>query len=278
MSVIKDQENLVKNGRGREEGKLTDVVEDLVALVENEHLKVVQIECFVLGQMKDTAWGADNDVGRLWALQQLFLLLEGLAAQNALRSNVGDEFGETGEFALNLVGELSSVGKDEDTGRLGALTDAVKRGEDEDGSLAHTRDGLAKDVDAHDGLGDALLLHVTRMLETAINDRLLELGSKNHVLERRGVDTDHVCGSLGGSSCGCGSLSRVAGDGGFLVVEEVNFIVVGELCFYHSIANCLVNCLTNLIYFNGEIIRRSGQRCVTVLKSTRHLIFDSLSD
>ena len=170
MSVIKDQENLVKNGRGREEGKLTDVVEDLVALVENEHLKVVQIECFVLGQMKDTAWGADNDVGRLWALQQLFLLLEGLAAQNALRSNVGDEFGETGEFALNLVGELSSVGKDEDTGRLGALTDAVKRGEDEDGSLAHTRDGLAKDVDAHDGLGDALLLHVTRMLETAIND------------------------------------------------------------------------------------------------------------
>ena len=44
MSVIKDQENLVKDGRGRMEGKLTDVVEDLVTLVENEHLEVVQIE------------------------------------------------------------------------------------------------------------------------------------------------------------------------------------------------------------------------------------------
>ena len=44
MSVIKDQENLVKDGRGGMEGKLTDVVEDLVTLVENEHLEVVQIE------------------------------------------------------------------------------------------------------------------------------------------------------------------------------------------------------------------------------------------
>ena len=278
MSVINHGKNLVKVERGGEERKLTDVVEDLVALVENEHLKVVQIERFVLGQMKDAAWGANDNVGRLGALQQLFLLLEGLATQNTLRPYVRDEFGETGEFALNLVGELSSVGEDQDTGRLGALADAVEGGEDEDGSLAHTRDGLAKDVDAHDSLGDALLLHVTRVLETAINDRLLELGSQNHVLEGRGVDTDDVCGGLGGSSCGCGGLSWVAGHWGFLVVEEVDLIVVGELCFYHSIANCLVNCLTNLIYFNGEIIRRSGQRCVTVLKSTRHLILGSLSD
>ena len=48
MSVIKDQENLVKDGRGGMEGKLTDVVEDLVALVENEHLKVVEVEGLVL--------------------------------------------------------------------------------------------------------------------------------------------------------------------------------------------------------------------------------------
>ena len=38
------RENLVKDGRGGMEGKLTDVVEDLVTLVENEHLEVVQIE------------------------------------------------------------------------------------------------------------------------------------------------------------------------------------------------------------------------------------------
>ena len=223
--------------------------------------------------MKNTAWGAHNDVRRLGALQKLFLLLEGLATQDNLRPDVRNELGKTGELTLNLICELSGVGQDENTGGLRALTNAVKRGEDEDGSLAHARDGLAKDVDAHDGLRDALLLHVTRVLKTAIDDGLLELGSKHHILEGSGMDTDDVCGVFGCSACGSGSSCGVASHGGFLVVKEVDLIVVRELRFYHSIVNCLVSYfLTNLIYFNCEIIRRSGLRCVTGLKTTRHLI------
>ena len=57
--------------------------------------------------------------------------------------------------------------------RLGVLTEAVEDGEHEDGGLAHTGDGLAENIDTHNGLGYAFLLHVTRVLETAIDDRLL---------------------------------------------------------------------------------------------------------
>jgi hypothetical protein len=38
----------------------------------------------------------------------------------------------------------------------------VERGEDEDGRLPHTGLGLADDVHAQDGLGDAFVLHYER--------------------------------------------------------------------------------------------------------------------
>ena len=63
--------------------------------------------------------------------------------------------------------------KYETRGRLWVLTKAVESWEHKDSRLTHTGDSLAEYVDTHDGLRYALLLHVTRMLETAINDGLL---------------------------------------------------------------------------------------------------------
>lgn len=50
------------------------------------------------------------------------------------------------------------------------------------------------------------------------------------------MDTDDVSGVFsGGSSCGSGTSGGVGGYGSFLVFDEVDIVVVGEIRFYHSI-------------------------------------------
>lgn len=226
--------------------ELTDVLEHLIALVENENLEVIEVQRLVLGEVEDTAWGANDDVRSAWALQHLLLLLERLAAQEALRSHVRHEFGETSEFTLDLVGELAGVSEDEGAAGLGVLVEAMKRGEDENGSLAHAGYGLAKDIDAHDGLRDALLLHVTGVLKTAIHDGLLELRAQDHVFETRGVDAHVIGRRLGSTSSGGGSRSAVNGNGTHRLKVDVVLVVVGKvgvlLGFYHSMGNYVNSC------------------------------------
>lgn len=214
-----------------------DILENLIALVEDEHLEVVQFKGSILGEMEDTAWGADNDVRSVGALEHLLLLLERLTTQDALSSNVGDELGETSEFTLDLVGELTSVSKHDARVGLWVLSEDMEGREDKDGSLTHTRDSLAEHINTHNSLGDALLLDVTGMLESTIDDGLLKLGSQNHVLEGCGMDTDVISGGLGGASSGSSGSGTV---GGLLLVLDLklDLFVVGEgfVLFYHSIA------------------------------------------
>ena len=68
----------------------------------------------------------------------------------------------------------------------------VERREDEDGRLAHAALGLADDVHAEHGLGDALVLHLGGMLEAAVDDRAEALGLEDEVAEARRVDADVV--------------------------------------------------------------------------------------
>ena len=110
---------------GRE---LTDVLENFIALVEDEDLEVVQVERLVLGEVKNTTGGADDDVRGIRALKHLLLLLKRLSAQDALSLHVGHEFGETVEFALDLIGELAGVSEDKGSAWLGVLVEAVKHG------------------------------------------------------------------------------------------------------------------------------------------------------
>lgn len=67
------------------------------------------------------------------------------------------------------------------------------------GSLTHTRDGLAEDVVTEDGVGDAALLDLTGMLETAIGDSSQQLLLENHVLEGGRVDASDGSGSCLGT-------------------------------------------------------------------------------
>ena len=58
----------------------------------------------------------------------------------------------------------------------------------EDGRLAHAGLGLADDVHAEHGLGDALVLHLGRVLEAAVDDGAEALGLEDEVAEARRVD------------------------------------------------------------------------------------------
>ena len=92
----------------------------------------------------------------------------------------------------------------------------VERREDEDGRLAHAALGLADDVHAEHGLGDALVLHLGRVLEAAVDDRAEAFGLEDEVAEARGVDADVV------------ALLRVLVVGGRLV-DDVVVVVVHEV-------------------------------------------------
>ena len=72
-------------------GSLTKVLEHLIALIENKHLQVVEVEGLVFGKVQDATRSANDDVRGLVALKQLLLLLERLTAQDAFRSHVGHE-------------------------------------------------------------------------------------------------------------------------------------------------------------------------------------------
>ena len=98
----------------------------------------------------------------------------------------------------------------------------MERREDEDGRLAHAALGLADDVHAQDGLGDALVLDLRGVLEAAVDDRAEALGLEDEVAEARRVDPDVVA-----------LLHLLAVVAGLLLVDVVvvvvDEVVVGDL-------------------------------------------------
>jgi hypothetical protein len=75
-------------------------------------LEVVQVQEFFFGQLEDSSWGSDNDVRWLVSLEDLDILLLWDSTEENLRSDIWRVFGESQEFLLDLVGQLSSVAKD----------------------------------------------------------------------------------------------------------------------------------------------------------------------
>ena len=208
------------------------VVKHLVALVQNEHLQVVQRQSLVADQSQDTSGRTHYNVRSLVTLEQLLLHSDGLASVDHLSSHVGHELGKTSEFALDLVSKLTSVAHDQGRARVGVLAQALQHVQHKDGSFAHSRHSLAEHIHTEDSLRNALLLHVGGVFETAVNDGLLEFRLEEHVLERGGVNAN-VASRLGGSAV------FVAGIFTSLFFEYV-VVVVGEfssllVCFNHFI-------------------------------------------
>ncbi len=109
--------------------------------------------------------------------------------------------GESDVLLVDLVGQLSGVAQDQYldlTLLLGAHVHQVKTSKHEDSGLAHTGAGLADDVSAVHGNGDALVLDLGGGLEAALGNSAEELGSKDEVLEVGGVHSTVIATSGSG--------------------------------------------------------------------------------
>ena len=166
--------------------------QDAIALVEDEMLDVVELEGLLLGKAEDTAGSTNDDVGAV-VLEDVAVGLDGDTTVEDSGLDLRKVLGETLVLVSDLEGKLTSVAKDEDgdlvlTGGEGAGVQLVQSGQDEDGGLTHTGLGLADDVHTKDGLGDALVLDLGGMLETAIDDGTEAFGLEDEILETRGMD------------------------------------------------------------------------------------------
>lgn len=136
------------------------MIEELVTLVKHEDLQVIHAKGLVAYKVEDTAWGTDDDVRGSQTLEHLDMVGLGLTTEDDLGADVLHELCESIKLSLDLVGELSVVRQDEGAAGLRVCSQVLEDGEHKDSGLTHSRDSLAEHINAEDGLGDALLLHL----------------------------------------------------------------------------------------------------------------------
>lgn len=87
--------------------------EHLIALVQDEMLKVVEVEVFLLNELHDSPWSSNNDMWWLWSLQDLHMLTFWDSSVEALSNEAGNILGESSEFLLDLIRKLSDIAQDQ---------------------------------------------------------------------------------------------------------------------------------------------------------------------
>lgn len=138
---------------------LTDLIQHLVALVQDKGLDVSEGQLLVSDQRIQAAGSADDNVGiGLLVGQDLNILLHGRASVEHGGLDVREIFAESCVFVLDLIRQLTGVAHDEDGAFPGNGLQLVQRREDEDSSLSKTGLCLAQHVDVQDRGGDADLL------------------------------------------------------------------------------------------------------------------------
>ena len=136
----------------------TELLEHLVALVQDEELHLIQLQRSFPYQRQQSPWSADEDVGR-GGFEELLMGEDGFAAVDNLGLDVRHVFGEADELLLDLVGQLMSVADHQCSDRVRFGLQAIEDSQDEDSGLSHARFSLGQDVRPHQSLGETLLLN-----------------------------------------------------------------------------------------------------------------------
>jgi hypothetical protein len=136
-----------------------ELLEHLVALVQDKVLDVLGDEVLVAHELQDAARRAHDDV-RALGLQDALVLGHGHAAVEDLDLHVGQVAAEALKLVVDLECKLARVAQHDGADLPLLRLELVQRRQDEDGRLAHTGLGLADDVHAQDSLRDALVLHL----------------------------------------------------------------------------------------------------------------------
>jgi hypothetical protein len=110
------------------------------------------------------------------------------------RLHLRQVLGETLILVSNLKRQLTSVTQHQHTDLVLARGESIwvqlmKSRQNKHGSLSHTRLGLTDNVHSQNGLGDALVLDLGRMLEAAVDDSTEAFGFEDEIFETGGVDS-----------------------------------------------------------------------------------------
>lgn len=126
---------------------LTDLIQHLVALIENEVLDVSQRQSFVSDKSIETTWSSNNDIGvLLFVFQQFEVLCHWSTTIKDSSLHLRKVLAKSSVLVLNLICQLSSVAHYEDRAFSRYWLQGVEGSKDEDGGLTQTRLCLAKDV------------------------------------------------------------------------------------------------------------------------------------
>ena len=117
----------------------TDLVEHLVALVEDELADVAKLEMLVANKRIETTWRGDDDVWMCLLIPQNFDVLVDLSASIEDTSlHVWQVLAETLVLGADLVGQFTSVAHDKHGGLALDWLDLLERSKHEDGGLTET--------------------------------------------------------------------------------------------------------------------------------------------
>lgn len=189
-----DLENLLRHGSREQDTlgvlgqELEDLVhlvlettrEHLVGLVEAEHLELVRLESTTVDHVVDTTGSADDDLGALIELGHVLTNVGTTDAGVAVDLHV---VAECDDDLLDLLGELTSGGKDERLDGLDARVDALQNGDREGGGLAGTGLSLSNHIVTLDDGDDSTRLNRRGTLETVGVDTTEKLLLELHVVK-----------------------------------------------------------------------------------------------
>lgn len=137
---------------------LTQLLQHLVAFVEDEMFEIFQVKLLVANERENSARCADHNMWR-HCLQSLFVLLHWHATEEHPNFNAGHVLAETLVFLADLEGQLTSVAHNQNVDIVVGWFQLLKSCQDEDGGLSHTRFSLAQDVHPQNSLWNAFVLY-----------------------------------------------------------------------------------------------------------------------
>jgi len=170
-------------------GTHIDRLQALVALVDDKVAQVRQIKRLLLRQRLDPTRRSHDDMRALArVLQHLPVLLHRKPSEEVTDPHVLHVGRKTLILVANLERQLARMTQDQHAHLAVHRLELLERRDDKDGRLSHARLGLADDVHTENRLRNALMLHLGRVLETAVLDGPQQLGLEEEILETRTVD------------------------------------------------------------------------------------------
>lgn len=134
-----------------------------IGLVKDEHLHGVGLEEAALDHVLDSARSTDNDLGAV--LKGLHVLTDAGTTNAGVALNVHEVTNGDNDL-LDLLGQLTSGGKDKSLALLDVGVDLLENGDGESSRLASTRLGLGNHIVVLDDGHDSTRLNGRRTLKT----------------------------------------------------------------------------------------------------------------